>query len=158
MKFAEKLSLALTLLLAARQLAGVGIRAVAQAHPFEQRTGLPLGGRPVGLFEQDGRQGHIVENGHMGKEIELLEHHPHLLAVQVDVHLGVGDIHPFEDHLAAGWHLKQIETAQEGGFARAGGSDDRHHVAAADVDVDAPQYFHVPEVFFQALYFNQLIL
>ena len=73
----------------------------------------------------------------MGEEVEVLEHHAHLLAHSVDVgfvHLGA-----LKFDAAGGGDLQPVQAAQEGGFAAAGGADQADHVAAVDVDVDALQ-------------------
>ena len=73
----------------------------------------------------------------------MLEHHAHLLTVVVDVqlhhlpvgvaHLLFGDVHAVKDNGTAGGLLQQVQTAQEGGLAGAGGADDHHHVAPVDI-------------------------
>ena len=42
-------------------------------------------------------QGDVLPDGHVGKQVEVLEHHAHLLAHLVDLHLGVrNDGAPFD--------------------------------------------------------------
>ena len=44
-----------------------------------------------------------------------------------------GDVHAVKDNGTAGGLLQQVQTAQEGGLAGAGGADDHHHVAPVDI-------------------------
>ena len=47
----------------------------------------------------------------------MLEHHAHLLPVQVDVHRLIRQVHTVKKDLAAGGLLQQIQGAQQGGLA-----------------------------------------
>ena len=99
----------------------------------------------------------------------MLEHHAHLLAVLVDVHLYrfalrifyllFCDIHPIEDDGAAGGLLQQVQAAEERGLAGTGGADDHHHVALVNVHRDAVQGLDGAPVvvFLQVLDLDQLI-
>ena len=134
-----------TLLLAAGELGGIGVRLLLQAHPLEQGGGGVVG---LGLAHQlgaDGSQGNVLPNGHVGEEIEVLEHHAHLPPDQVDVGLGVGDGGALKGDGALGGGLQQVEAAQEGGLARAGGPDDDHFLPGIDVLGDVVQHQMVPE-------------
>ena len=71
----------------------------------------------------------------------MLEHHTHFLAVQVDIYLFVRDIHIIEVDMTASGDLQQVQAPQEGGLAGAGGTDDHHHFALADLCGDAVQRF-----------------
>ena len=59
----------------------------------------------------------------------MLEHHAHLPAVEVDVHLFVRDVHVVEVDVAGGGDLQQVQAPQQGGLAGAGGADDGDHLA-----------------------------
>ncbi len=55
------------------------------------------------------------------------------------------------DH--AGLRLfQQVEAAQQGRFAGAGGADDRHHFAFADSQADIVQHHLVAETFIELFY------
>ena len=73
------------------------------------------------------------------------EHHAHLLAMLIDVHLFVGDVHAVEGDGAAGGNFQQIQAAQEGGLAGAGGSDDDHLIPGVDMFTDVIQHQIVPK-------------
>ena len=66
-----------------------------------------------------------------GKRLKLLEHHAHLLPVEVDVAAFVSDIHAIEEDLPTGRDLQQVEAAQKCGFARAGRADYDDNLAPA---------------------------
>ena len=42
----------------------------------------------------------------MREEVEMLEHHPHLLAVRVDIAAGIGNIRPLEADRPGGRDLQ----------------------------------------------------
>ena len=133
------------LLLSAGQLVGVGVRLVEQVHPLEEGGGHLVG---LGLAHQlslHRGQGDVFTDGHVGEEVEVLEHHAHLLADLVNLHFGVGDDRVFKGDGACGGGFQQVETAQEGGLARPGGADDHHFFSGADVLGDAVQHQVVPE-------------
>ena len=54
------------------------------------------------------------------------------------------------EDLAAGGLFQQVEAAQEGGFAAAGGAHDGHHLAGLYVDVDALEDLMLAEVFLES--------
>ena len=93
----------------------------------------------------------------MGEEVEVLEDHAHLLAVEVDVVLGVRDVGPVQADGAAGGDLQKVQAAEEGGLAGTGGSDDHHHLAPVDVGIHAVQGLDLPAliVFLQVLHLNE---
>ena len=139
------------LLLAAGELGGIGIGPVSQAHPGQQPQRLSVGlglGHPLGAHR---RQGDILADGHVGEEIEVLEHHAHLAADGVDVHLGVGNVGTFKGDGALCRRLQQVQAPQEGGFAGAGGADDDHLFTGVDVLVDVVQHQVVAEGFGESL-------
>ena len=157
------------LLLSAGKLNGVSIRPVSQTHTRQQGARLLFGLGLVHVLDLDGSNDHILQNGLVGEQIEVLEHHAHLLPVHIDVHLypfslgidGVflGDVHAVKENMTAGGHFQQVQTAQQGAFAGAGGADDHHHISLVDVHADIVQCLDgtMVIVFFQVLHLNQLI-
>ncbi len=121
------------LLLAAGKLDGVGVGAVPQANTVQKGQGLLLRLLLGHLLHLHGGKGHVLQDGQVGEQVEVLEHHPHLLAVVVDVHPPPGDVHPLEDDLPAAGLLQQVQGAEEGGLAGAGGPHDDHHVPFVDI-------------------------
>ena len=93
----------------------------------------------------------------MREEVELLEHHAHLLAHNVDVYLLaadflrlsvraglhlvrlalLGDVHALEEDRALGRLLEQVQRAQQGALAAAGGADYDDDLALVYVYVHA---------------------
>ena len=66
----------------------------------------------------------------MGEQVEVLEHHAHLLPVQVDVRTCGSVISvPSKIDSAGGGRLQQVQAPQEGGFTAAGGPDDNDDLA-----------------------------
>ena len=126
-----------TLLLAAGQLRRICPCAVGKTDAAEQLHRLFFG-VCLGLLKQFGRRKrHIAQDGHMREEVEMLEHHAHLAAVQIDVHLGIGDIDAVKLDGAVSRRFQQVQRPQQRGFARAGGSDDDDDLAAANLRIHA---------------------
>ena len=118
-----------TLLLAAGEHRGILVCLVGKADALKQRHGLLVGLR-LGLEAQlDGREGDVLLDCHMREEVEVLEHHAHLAAVEVQVDLLAveGDI--LEVNGAGGRLLQEVQAAQQRRFAAAGGADDGHDLA-----------------------------
>ena len=128
-----------TLLLAAGEHVGVLVGLVGKADAGQQRQGLLLGSGG-GLFLQGhGGHGDILQHRLVGEQVEVLEYHAHLLAVQVDIHRLGGQIGAVEEDGAGGGLLQQVQAAQQRGFAGAGGPDDGHHLALADIQTAVVQ-------------------
>ena len=73
----------------------------------------------------------------MREEIEVLEHHAHLLTILVEIDLLVHDILILEDDASVGRRLEKVQTPEEGGLTGTGWSDHDHDVAPVNIDVDA---------------------
>ena len=84
---------------------------------------------------------HIFQNGHMGKEIEVLEHHTHSLTMDIDVCFDICDIHTIKINVSASRHFQQIQAAQKCGFTRTGRTDNNHNFTFFDFCIDAVQRF-----------------
>ena len=89
----------------------------------------------------------------------MLEHHAHLLPVTGQIDLFAGDLHAIHLDRAGGWSLQQVETAQEGAFAAAGGTNNRNDIAPADIHRDAIHGVNGAAiiVLFQIRYFDDLL-
>ena len=126
------------LLLAAGKALGEHIGFIGQADTGQQLLGT-LGSLLLALeLEQLRGQAEVLLDGQVGEEVEVLEHHAHLLAHGIDV----GIIHLDAPKLdgAAGGDLQPVQAAQEGRLAAAGGADQADHVAAVDVDINTLQH------------------
>ena len=126
------------LLLAAGKALGVGVGLVGQAYAGQQFVGLVGNGLLILELEQGGGQLKVFLHSQVWEQVEVLEHHAHLLAHSVDV--GFVHLSALELHGAAGGDLQPVQAAQEGGLAAAGGADQADHVAAVDVDINTLQH------------------
>ena len=125
------------LLLAAGKALGEHIGFIGQADTGQQLLGT-LGSLLLALeLEQLRGQAEVLLDGQVGEEVEVLEHHAHLLAHGIDV--GIIHLDALKLDGAAGGDLQSVQAAQEGRLAAAGGADQADHIAAVDVDVDALQ-------------------
>ena len=123
------------LLLAAGKALGEHIGFIGQADTGQQLLGT-LGSLLLALeLEQLRGQAEVLLDGQVGEEVEVLEHHAHLLAHGVNV--GFVHFHALKFDAAAGGDLQPVQAAQERGFAAAGGADQADHIAAVNVNVDA---------------------
>ena len=127
-----------TLLLAAGKALGVGIGLVGQTHAGQQFVCLGGDGFLILQLQQGGGQLQIFLHSQVREQVEVLEHHAHLLAHSVDVgfvHLGA-----LKFDAAGGGDLQPVQAAQKGRFAAAGGADQADHIAAVNIDIDALQH------------------
>ena len=147
------------LLLSAGQLGGPVVGTVGQAHALQEGHGLLLGLRPGLLLDLAGGHGQVVQHRLVGKQVEVLEHHAHLLAVQGQIHLFAGDVHAVEDDRAGRGLFQQVQASQECALAAAGRPDDGHHVALADVRGHAVQRLDIAAVvvFFQVMHLYECL-
>ena len=126
------------LLLAAGQALGVDVGLVGQTHTGQQLVGALGDGFLILQLQQGGGQLQIFLHSQVREQVEVLEHHAHLLAHSVDVgfiHLGA-----LKFDAAGGGNLQPVQAAQKGGLAAAGGADQADHVAAVDVDINTLQH------------------
>ena len=75
----------------------------------------------------------------------MLEHHAHLPADAVDIHLRIGDLRAVKGDAPLGGDLQQVQAPQEGGLSRAGGPNDHHLLPRVDVLGDVIQDQVVPK-------------
>ena len=100
------------------------------------------------------RQHHVFQRGVLGKEVEVLEHEAEVEALFPHLALplggGVGGVphglavHP--DDAGVG-PLEEVEAAQKGRLARAGGADDGQRLALLEGEGDVFQHLRLPKVF-----------
>ena len=91
----------------------------------------------------------VLDNCLIIVQIEMLEHHSHTAAVDIDINLWVCDIDTIEDNLSACWIFHTVQAAQKCTLPGAGRTDDNHNVALVHSDVDAFQDFIVTKMFFK---------
>ena len=138
-----------TLLLTAGKLRRIAVRLVRQTDTRKQ-----LERTLVRLFighdlELDRCQLDILAHGQVREQVELLEHHAHTAAHQIDVRVLGGNVLSLEDNLAAGRLLEQVQAAQKGRLARAGRADDYDLLALLDMLVDTLEHLMVAKGFVQ---------
>ena len=57
----------------------------------------------------------------------MLEHHSHLLPMEINVGAFGGDVRAFKEHPAPCGDFQQVQAPKEGGFAGAGGTDNHYY-------------------------------
>ena len=117
------------LLLPAGELFGIVLRLICKADALQEFHCLGL--RLFLGFLQHVCRGerHVAQDGHVREEVEVLEHHAHLAAVQVYVCLWVGYINALEVDFAISRFFQEVERAQECALTAAGRADDGHNLA-----------------------------
>ena len=155
------------LLLTAGQALGVGVGLVGQTYAGQQLVCTGRDGLFILQLQQAGGKFKVLFHGQVGEQVEVLEHHAHLLAHGVDVRFV--HLHAFKLDRAGGGGLQPVQAAQKGGLAAAGRADQANHVAAVDIKVDALQHIQCGVGLFcaallyaavglgQAAYFQNLI-
>ena len=124
------------LLLATRKLSRKFGGLLGDAHTLEQLHGACL---RFGLFDLAHLyrgQGDVLQHGQVRKKVELLEDHAGLHADGLDVAHVVGQRDAVHNDLPALVFFEAVDRADKGGFARAGGPDDHHNLAAFDRQAD----------------------
>ena len=115
-------------------------------------------------------QSHIVQNGHMRKQVKMLENHSHFLTKSIDIKFYglagsifvflLGDVHTVKNYLTVCRLFQKIQTAKKCGFTGTGWSDDYHYVAFVDICCHTVQCFNRASVimFLEVFYLNQTIV
>ena len=123
------------MLLATGELARIGVGLLGYAHPGELAHG-HLGGFGLGAAPDLALgQGDVLDDGQVGEQVELLEHHSHLGPDVVEVGRSVCQLVAVDGDRARGRDFQQVDAAQHGGLARAAGADDDQHLALGHVQV-----------------------
>ena len=146
-----------TLLLPAGKLGWIRACTVRKTYARKQYHGALVRFFFAELLQLHRRQREVLEDRHVRKQVELLEHHAHLLPKLVDVRFRVGNIHPFHQNMTFRWNFKQVQRTQERGFARAGRADHRHNFPFIDGFRDVIERVHLTEILFQPLHLDQRI-
>ena len=138
----------------------IGVGAVGKAHAAEQLERLGLSLLLVHALDACGRGGQVVHHVHVVEEVELLEHHAHLLTVLVDVlALSLGaDVHAVEEDLAGGRRFQQVQAAQKGALAAARGTDDGHDLVLFKINADVLEHVELMEALAQVNDLKDLLI
>ena len=83
-----------------------------------------------------GSKHHILQNGHILEEVEILEHHSHLLAQLVHRVALAKDILAIHYDTTACGGIQQVQHMQEGALSRTGGTYDADNLAGVYLAVD----------------------
>ena len=126
-----------SLLLTAGKLRRIAVRLVRQTDARKQLERTLVRLLVAHDLELDRSELDVFLDRQMREQVELLEHHAHAAAHQIDVGLLRGDVLALKDDLAARRLLEQVQTAQESRLARAGRTDDNDLFALLDMLVDA---------------------
>ena len=123
--------------LAAGHLLGAVVPAFAEADAVQERHA--AGARLVGVDAgEDHGQGDVLERGHHGVEVELLEHVADLAAAQEGQLVGVElrHVHAVDEDAPVRGGVQAADHVEEGGLAGARRSHHADVFAAVDVEVD----------------------
>ena len=118
-----------TLLLAARELRGVGVRLIGNADELQD---LHRALFCVLLAHADDlqREADVAEDSALHEKVEVLEDHADLLAAAADLRRGKRrHVLPMEKDLAGGRPFQKVQAAHERALARAGQADDAENIA-----------------------------
>ncbi|MNP26511.1 hypothetical protein D3C76_1193700 [compost metagenome] len=109
-------------------------------------------------------KGNVFIHGQVRKQVEVLEHHAHLLTHGIDVLFERAtfqwsiDLLALQPDLAVVEHFQVIDRAQERAFARSARADDGDDLSARDGKIDALEYFKCSIGLASALHFNHELL
>ena len=138
------------LLLPARELRGILSMLAGQPDAIEQPGGAVPGPGGRRALHPDRRLDHVLQRGHVRKQVELLEHHPDVAPHAC--HLALGQLIQFAAMLAVADQLaghpdpatvdgfQVVDTGQQRALARSGRADDAHHATGRHVHVDVAQH------------------
>lgn len=97
----------------------------------------------------NGREHDILDDGLIIKEVELLEDHSHMAAMDVYIDLHICDIYAIEDYMTRGGILHTVKATKEGRLSAAGGTYNADDIALIYSDADALKDFKLTEAFFE---------
>ena len=137
------------LLLPAGERRRIAVTAVGQTDAGKQLVRLCIRLRLRHELRLHGRKRNVAAHGHVREQVEVLEHHPHLAAHGVDVHLRVGDLRAVKDNGALARLLEQVQAAQKRRLTGPGRADDDYVFTGADVLGNVVEHEVVAERFGQ---------
>ena len=108
----------------------------------------------LGQFAQLEAEGDVVKDVQMGEKGVFLKDGVHPAAVGRHV----GDVLVLKEDAALGGHLEAADDTQHGGFAAAGGAEQRDELTLADVKVDIVKHLRVAKALGHAAKLNQTLL
>ena len=144
-----------TLLLAARELRGEGVELVLEADAPQHFTRELTGFLGRLLLHHAWRQGDVLADGQMRKQVEALEDDADLLPELAQVGFGIVDPHPIDADGSGLDRFQPVDAAQQRALARARAPDDRHDLALGDVQRDILEHGHCAVTLVDPLDFNE---
>ncbi len=125
------------LLHATGELRGIGLFPAFKAYLAQGFMGpaIPLRGIHVAHFEAEG---HVFQDGAVGEQGEILEHHAELAAPQLQHGFGIqsGDVLAVDLHATGGGFDEPVDAADQGGFAAAAQAHDHDDLALFHLEGD----------------------
>ncbi len=142
------------LLLASRELGGIGVGLGLEPHP--RQDGHARFGRlfPRDLSDPDRGEGQVLEDGLVGIEVEGLEDHADRGPDLVDVGLVVGYFRTVDGHPASGGLLEQVHAPDQGALSRSRRTDDDELFPLGYMEVDVLQHVQTAEMLVDVFKFN----
>ena len=122
------------LLLSARKLLRIGLRLVRKADLGQEHVRLLFRFLARDFPDLARRKRDVVQDRHVRKEVEALEHHADLGANAIDV--GGRKLLATDGDLSLGRHIEVVDGAQERRLARTGRPDDDDDLLVRDLKVD----------------------
>ena len=113
---------------------------LGNAHPFQLLHG-PLFGLGLGhLAHPHRRQRQVLQHGEVREQVELLEHHAHILADLFDGLDVVGQLGAVDDQMTLLVLFESVDAADQGGLARARGTTNHDAFTACHMQLDVAQH------------------
>src|SRR5262249_26542959 len=93
---------------------------------------------------------HVLEHGHVRKEVEGLEDDPDAAADIIYVHAGRSDLTAAHEDPTRIDRFDQVDAAKKRRLSRTAGADETNHLVFGDREVDATEHLVVSERLVQA--------
>ena len=104
----------------------------------------------MGSFLMDRPKAHVLCSRHVREQGVALEYHAHLALT----HVYVGHVLAVNEHAAFVHVVETGDGTQQGGFATAGGAQQRYHFTLVDIQVDMLQNRIISKAFDHIANFN----
>ena len=134
---AKARAIATRLLLPAGELVRIAVELLGQTDLGHHLACDLHGLGPWRLLDHRRREHHVGARGEMREQVELLEHHAHLLRSGRKSFFAGMQRGAVDHDLAAIDRFKAVDGTQQGALARSRCADDGHHFALRDLEIDA---------------------
>ena len=102
-----------------------------------------------------GGERNVLQHVHIVEQVELLENHSHMAALNVYVNFQIAKVVALEKYVAVSRVFKHIQTTEESTLTTAGRSDNRNLFALINFVADIIQNLQLPEMLGKVLNFYQ---